>query len=107
MVLKLKVTHVIVYLSSLFNPEDPLPTNFEGPVTIDMPAGLDVAAAVGSGASVSPSGSGHPKLRLEMVSESFAALSAFLYYAFCEYCICQREGVSCKFWRGFPVNFDL
>ena len=61
---------------SLFNPEDPLPTNFEGPVTIDMPAGIDVpttAAAAAVGAA-SPSGSsggggGHPKLRLEMVSE--------------------------------------
>ena len=54
---------------SLFNPEDPMPTNFEGPVTIDMPAGLDVAAVGGSSPSASTSGAGHPKLRLEMVSQ--------------------------------------
>ena len=53
-----------------------MPTNFEGPVTIDMPAGLDVAAAAGSSASASPSGGGgHPKLRLEMVSGTFASLA--------------------------------
>jgi len=56
-------------ISSLFNPEDPLPNNFDGPVTIDMPAGLDVAPAAGSSTSASPSGSGHPKLRLEMAAD--------------------------------------
>ena len=46
-----------------------MPTNFEGPVTIDMPAGLDMAAVGGSSPSASTSGAGHPKLRLEMVSQ--------------------------------------
>ena len=46
-----------------------MPTNFEGPVTIDIPAGLDVAAVGGSSPSASTSGAGHPKLRLEMVSQ--------------------------------------